>query len=79
MTSPIAQASFWQLPLAERMAKFAEIREQDPFSPAEVVNPLSGASETFYAGVWADTALHWLRQYRPVARVGRSIRLYRIP
>ena len=49
MTSPIAQPSFWQLPLAERMAKFAEIREQDPFSPAEVVNPLSGESETFYA------------------------------
>jgi hypothetical protein len=37
------------------------------------------ASETFYAGVWADTSLHWLRQHEPVARVGRSIRLYRIP
>lgn len=37
------------------------------------------ASETFYAGVWSDTALHWLRRYEPVARVGRSIRLYRIP
>ena len=37
------------------------------------------ASETFYAGVWSDTALHWLRRYTPVARVGRSIRLYRIP
>ena len=37
------------------------------------------ASETFYAGVWADTSLHWLRQYEPVGRVGRSIRLYRIP
>jgi hypothetical protein len=37
------------------------------------------ASETFYAGVWADTALYWLRAHEPVARVGRSIRLYRIP
>ena len=37
------------------------------------------ASETFYAGVWSDTALHWLRQYRPVGRVGRSIRLYKLP
>ena len=49
MTSPIAQPSFWQLPLADRMAKFAEIREQDPFAPVEVENPLSGATETFYA------------------------------
>ena len=37
-----------------------------------------GASETFYAGVWADTSLNWLHAYQPVARVGRSIRLYRI-
>ena len=37
-----------------------------------------GASETFYAGVWADTSLSWLRTHQPVARVGRSIRLYRI-
>jgi hypothetical protein len=36
------------------------------------------ASETFYAGVWADTSLSWLRAHEPVARVGRSIRLYRI-
>lgn len=49
MTSPIAQASFWQLPLAERMAQFAEIREQDAFVPVEVLNPLSGANELFHA------------------------------
>ena len=36
------------------------------------------ASETFYAGVWADSALNWLRAYQPVARVGKSIRLYYI-
>jgi len=36
------------------------------------------ASETFYAGEWSDTSLNWLRAYRPVGRVGRSIRLYYI-
>ena len=49
MTSPIASPSFWQLPLAERMAQFAEIREQDAFVPVEALNPLSGATEPFYA------------------------------
>jgi hypothetical protein len=36
------------------------------------------ASETFYAGVWSDTALHWLRAFRPVGHAGKSIRLYYI-
>ena len=53
MDSPSAAAltnpSFWQLPLAERMAKFAEMREQGPFLPAEVDNPLTGATDKFYA------------------------------
>ena len=49
MTSPVAQPSFWQLPLAERMAQFAEIREQGAFVPVEVQNPLTGADERFYA------------------------------
>lgn len=47
--------------------------------PHERVAGWVAASETFYAGVWADTALNWLRAYEPVARVGKSIRLYRIP
>jgi hypothetical protein len=47
--------------------------------PDERATGWVAASETFYAGVWSDTSLHWLRQYTPVARVGRSIRLYRIP
>ena len=47
--------------------------------PNERASGWVAASETFYAGVWADTALNWLRGHRPVARVGRSIRLYRIP
>lgn len=47
--------------------------------PHERATGWVAASETFYAGVWADTALHWLRAYEPVGRVGRSIRLYYIP
>jgi hypothetical protein len=33
-------------------------------------------SETYLAGVWTDTAYVWLREREPVARVGRSMRLY---
>jgi cytochrome P450 len=47
--SPIADPTFWRLPLAERMAKFADIREQGPFIPVDTTNPLSGATEAFYA------------------------------
>ena len=34
------------------------------------------ASETFLAGVWTDTSLHWLARRTPVARIGPSMRLY---
>lgn len=47
--------------------------------PNERATGWVAASETFLAGVWSDTALHWLRAHQPVARVGRSMRLYRIP
>ena len=40
--SPLAQPSFWQLPLAERMALFADIREEGPFVPVEFDNPMQG-------------------------------------
>jgi 4-amino-4-deoxy-L-arabinose transferase-like glycosyltransferase len=46
--------------------------------PNERTTGWVAASETFYAGVWADSALHWLHAFQPVARVGRSIRLYYI-
>jgi len=36
------------------------------------------ASETFLAGVWSDTSLHWLARRTPVARIGPSMRLYYI-
>lgn len=47
--------------------------------PTEQAAGWVAASETFYAGVWSDTALYWLRRHEPVARVGASIRLYFIP
>jgi methyl-branched lipid omega-hydroxylase len=47
--SPLAQPSFWSLPLAERMARFAEIREQDAFVPVEYDNPMTEERERFYA------------------------------
>jgi methyl-branched lipid omega-hydroxylase len=47
--SPIADPLFWRQSLNERMAQFAEIREQGAFIPVETTNPLSGATEPFYA------------------------------
>ena len=49
MESPLAQPSFWQLPLADRMAQFAEIREQGAFVPVEFDNPMQGVRERFHA------------------------------
>ena len=47
--SPLARPSFWTLPLEERMARFAEIREEGPFVPVEFDNPLTGEREGFWA------------------------------
>jgi cytochrome P450 len=40
--------AFWRLPLADRMARFAELREIAPFLPATFVNPMVGLEESFY-------------------------------
>lgn len=45
----IVEPEFWQLPLAERMAVFAELREQGPFLRLSVPDPLTGGEEDFYA------------------------------
>jgi cytochrome P450 len=45
----IVEPTFWQLPLAERMAGFAEIREQGPFVEAKTLDPLSFDELRFYA------------------------------
>jgi len=46
--------------------------------PNERATGWVAASETFYAGVWSDTALHWLRAFKPVGHAGKSIRIYYI-
>jgi cytochrome P450 len=52
MTSPrlpLGEAEFWQRPLAERMADFAVLREEGPFTRANVSNPMTGEGDDFYA------------------------------
>src|SRR3954464_10913213 len=52
MTSTIAERimdpAFWQLPLAERMAAFVDVREQGPFVEAAFENPMTGETENFF-------------------------------
>jgi cytochrome P450 len=45
----ITDPAFWHLPLAERMAGFAELREQGPFIPARTENPMRGEPDDFFA------------------------------
>jgi cytochrome P450 len=47
--SPLIQPGFWSLPLAERMRRFAEIREEGPFHRVTFENPLSLQTESFDA------------------------------
>src|SRR5438874_5461473 len=49
MESRIMDPAFWQLPLADRMAVFATVREQGPFVPLAFDNPMTGQQERFYA------------------------------
>jgi methyl-branched lipid omega-hydroxylase len=48
-TLSIANPEFWHQPLAARMAHFAELRADGPFTEAAVLNPLSGGEDNFYA------------------------------
>src|SRR5262245_23875470 len=49
-TSPsLAQGELWPRPLAQRMADFAELREQAAFGAAATLNPLTGNTEEFDA------------------------------
>ena len=45
----ITDPAFWHLPLAERMALFAELRETGPFVPARTENPMTGVPDDFFA------------------------------
>jgi cytochrome P450 len=39
---------FWRMPLEDRMARFAELREVGAFLPASFDNPMTGLTETFF-------------------------------
>ena len=39
---------FWRMPLEDRMARFAELREIGPFLRASFDNPMTGLTETFW-------------------------------
>src|SRR4051794_837176 len=45
----IADSDFWRQPLADRMARFAELREEGPFTSVTTDSPLTGEDEHFYA------------------------------
>ena len=49
ITPRLIDLGFWQLPLEERMAHFAELREDDPFAALSFDNPMTGETETFHA------------------------------
>ena len=50
-TSPnqLIEPTFWRQPLADRMAQFADLREQGSILPVEVHNPMTGSTEVFHA------------------------------
>jgi cytochrome P450 len=45
--SPLMDPLFWQAPLQERMATFAELRETGPFLPGTFLNFMTGEEEAF--------------------------------
>ncbi|MHB1138525.1 MAG: cytochrome P450 [Microthrixaceae bacterium] len=45
----LGDATFWQRPLEDRMADFAVLREEGPFTFAQSANPLTGTPDDFYA------------------------------
>jgi cytochrome P450 len=45
----LSDAAFWRRPLEERMADFAVMREDGPFTEAELANAMTGQPERFFA------------------------------
>jgi cytochrome P450 len=45
----IADPDFWQQPLSDRMAQFAELREQSPFLRVTFADPVTGDEDEFFA------------------------------
>ncbi len=46
---PLGDSEFWRRSLTDRMADFAGLREQGPFTRAEAPNPLTGGTDEFFA------------------------------
>jgi len=47
--SQLIEPTFWRQPLADRMAQFADLREQGSTLPIEVHNPMTESTEVFHA------------------------------
>jgi cytochrome P450 len=45
----LGSAEFWRRPLDERMADFAVMREEGPFTRSEFVSPITGETDEFFA------------------------------
>ncbi len=45
----LGDAAFWRRSLADRMADFAVLREEGPFTRASTFNPLTGEADEFFA------------------------------
>ena len=45
----LIEPSFWRQPLADRMAQFADLREQGSILPVEVHNPMTESTEVWHA------------------------------
>lgn len=61
-TEPLADPSFWHLPLERRMERFIEIRESGPFARVTFDNILSGQREEFFAVTRFDEVLEISRR-----------------
>ena len=44
----LVDPQFWRIPLEDRMARFAALREIGPFLPASFENPMTGLTEAFW-------------------------------
>ena len=44
----LVDPQFWRMPLEDRMARFADLREIGPFLPASFENPMTGLTEAFW-------------------------------
>ncbi len=61
-SSPLVDPGLWQLPLADRMARFAELRAEGPFHHAQVTIPQTGDIFEFHAVLGYDEVVEISRR-----------------